>query len=277
MLKLIVNADDLGTGNATDRGIFQAFRQGVVTSASLLATGPTARQAATKAGSQGLPYGVHLNLSEGRAISGRIRGLTDAEGRFPGKHRLREILAGEDFDRDAVAGELRAQLSLACSFGGRPDHLDTHQHCFLWPALTRPIIDLARQYDIRALRCPVPVGLPDTEVTAELAGDLSDYRQLGAAALTALRASGLSHPDGLLGMELLNRLDQPRLLELLVRLPEQGCLELMVHPGYRDPANPFDGPQREIELAALCSPETLRALDSRKIELIDFGNLPCAS
>jgi len=277
MLKLIVNADDLGTGSATDRGIFQSFRHGLVTSTSLLATGPTARQAAAEARSLELPYGVHLNLSEGKAISGSIRGLTDAEGRFPGKHRLREILAGEDFDRDAVAGELRAQLSLACSFGGQPDHLDTHQHCFLWPALTRPIIDLAQQHGIRALRCPVPVELPVAEIPAELAGDLSDYRQLGAAALRALHASGLSHPDGLLGMEQLNRLDQSRLLELLSRLPEQGCLELMVHPGFRDPMNPFDGPQREIELAALCSPETLRALDPDQIKLIDFGSLPCAS
>jgi predicted glycoside hydrolase/deacetylase ChbG (UPF0249 family) len=64
-IRLIVNADDLGCGPARDRGIFRAFQQGIVTSASLLANGRTFAEAAREARTLGLPVGVHLNLAEG--------------------------------------------------------------------------------------------------------------------------------------------------------------------------------------------------------------------
>ena len=44
-LKLIVTADDLGIAPERDEGIFEAFEHGIVTSASLLVNGVTAREA----------------------------------------------------------------------------------------------------------------------------------------------------------------------------------------------------------------------------------------
>lgn len=46
-VKLIVTADDLGIAPERDEGIFEAFEHGVVTSASLLVNGSTAREAGT--------------------------------------------------------------------------------------------------------------------------------------------------------------------------------------------------------------------------------------
>lgn len=275
MLKLIVNADDLGAGHETDRGIFQAFTAGLVTSASLLATGPSARQAAERARELELPLGVHLNLSEGFALTGELPGLTDPTGRFPGKQPLRQILTTGDFEPAALATELRAQIEQVRSFGVTPDHLDSHQHFFLWPPLTRLVIELAHDCGISALRCPVSLAGPNADSTTDLQRDLDRYRALAGPARAALLASGLRYPQGLVGMELLDRLDGHKLRELIARLPSTGCLELMVHPGYLDPENPFGGRQREEELEALTNIACREQLQQAGVKLICFGDLPC--
>src|SRR5246127_5926014 len=63
---LIVNADDLGWTEGVNRGILEAFHNGIVTSTSLLANGAAfagGMEAARSA--PGLGVGVHLNLSDG--------------------------------------------------------------------------------------------------------------------------------------------------------------------------------------------------------------------
>ncbi len=110
MIRLIVNADDLGSGLARDRGIFAAFTRGIVSSASLLANGPDFAPAAREAQACGLPVGVHLNLAEGHALTGPIAGLTDSAGTFPGKAALRNLLVTAQLDREAIHRELLAQV-----------------------------------------------------------------------------------------------------------------------------------------------------------------------
>jgi predicted glycoside hydrolase/deacetylase ChbG (UPF0249 family) len=77
-------------------------------------------------------------------------------------------------------------------------------------------------------------------------------------------------------MAWLNRLDEAVLAAILHELPP-GTWELMVHPGGCDPADPFATREREIEVAALTSPAIRERLSQRRIQLIDFGELACAS
>ena len=274
MIRLIVSADDLGGGAARDRGIFAAFHAGIVTSASLLATGPSFISAAREAKSCALPVGVHLNLSDGAALTGPIPGLTDAAGNFPGKTALRRLLADGAIDTARVGNELLAQIERVRAAGLDPDHLDTHQHCLLFPALTGLVADLAELTGIRALR--LPVGPPVAAAgPRELADELALYRQLAPAVRQALRARRLWTPDGLWGMELLNHLDAATLADTLAQIPP-GTWELMTHPGHRDPADPFGGPPREVELAALTAPATRALISARGIELTTFGACACA-
>ena len=60
--RLVVNADDLGLHPALDAGILRAHREGIVTSATVLVSGPNAEEAVDKARAQGLALGVHLAL-----------------------------------------------------------------------------------------------------------------------------------------------------------------------------------------------------------------------
>lgn len=277
MISLIINADDLGSSTERDRGILQSFTQGIVTSASLLANGPSFLTAVAHIKEAGLPIGVHLNLADGTALTGQIKGLTDSHGQLPGKQKLRQCLAMRTCDHTAIRNELAAQIEHLLQVGLHPDHLDSHQHCQLFPCITNMVADLAREYDIAALRTSFPAEPAAQDPNGALGEDLALYRQLARNAHTTTIDAGLKTPDGLWGMPLLNCLNTTSLCQLLEKLPE-GCWELMAHPGYpRDQGVPFDGPQRQLELQALLSTEAREIITRRQIQLTTFGALLCAS
>lgn len=276
MRRLIINADDLGSGSERDRGIFQSFTAGIVTSATLLANGPSFASAAARALELGLPLGVHLNLSDGMPLNGAIPGLTTASGAFPGKAGLRRFLAGTEIDPVPLYLELADQIERVSAAGIVPTHLDTHQHFFLYPLAGAIVLALAHDYAIPALRLPAPAEHPDADPGGELGAELALYRRLAPSFVAQVRASGMAIPDGLLGMPLLNRFNQQTLVAILRSLPV-GTWELMVHPGYPDAADPFCGAERQVELAALTSPVVAAELRRCAITLMTFRELTCAS
>jgi predicted glycoside hydrolase/deacetylase ChbG (UPF0249 family) len=80
---LIVNADDLGFDAATTRGILPSYLRGIVSSASLMLTMPTAEEAAKASRAMELPVGLHSSLTEGRAMAGpSVHRLVDDCGTF---------------------------------------------------------------------------------------------------------------------------------------------------------------------------------------------------
>lgn len=276
MRRLIINADDLGSGSERDRGIFQSFSRGIVTSASILANGPSFAAAASVARELGLPLGVHLNLSEGPSLSGVIPGLTSMDGTFPGKAGLRRFLSGEEIDLSPLYRELAAQIERVRAAGIVPDHLDAHQHFSLYPAAAALLLALAQDYAIPALRLPSPVESPAADPGGELGEELSLYRCLAPACAAQLRERGVATPDGLFGMPYLNRLDEQTLVKILNVIPV-GTWELMVHPGYADATAAFSGAARQVELTALTSPAVIAELRRCGITPVTFRELSCAS
>lgn len=272
-VRLIVNADDLGAGDARDRGIFAAYASGSVTSVSLLANGPTTAAAATAVLRLRIPCGIHLNLAEGQALCGPIAGLTTADGHFPGKEESRRIFAAATFDHAAAQNELAAQFTRLRSLGVVPDHFDTHQHTLLFPALTPLVVAAAVAAGVTRARLPLPAEARAADPDGALGDELSLYRRLAPAAKQVLHDAGIVTPEGLFGMPLLNRLDATALRRLLAAIPD-GTWELMVHPGEVGDHDPFGGTARRKELHALHTPAVRRALGQFK--LMTFAELPCA-
>lgn len=272
MIRLIVNADDLGSGAATDRAIFRCFEKGILTSASLLANGPSWHSASREIQRLGLPCGVHLNLSEGCALSGPIPGLTDAAGNFPGKSAARHFFSHHPDCVPAIARELSAQLRRVFDSGLEPDHVDAHQHIYLFEPVAEALCLTLKQFGLVRLRLPQPAEPEGENPGGELGRELALYRQLAPTFhLRCLRA-GLTFPQGLWGMSLLNNLSLRNLLDVLERL-SPGNWELMVHPGDLDPHNPFSGPERLVECRALCHPGVINCIQERNITLINYGDL----
>lgn len=272
--RLIVNADDLGLHPALDAGILRAHREGIVTSATLLATGPTAREAAAKARDQGLAVGVHLALSTRLPCAAPSESVPTVApgGRLRGSWAdfARAWLLGE-VRKHEVERELEAQLARARALGVAVDHLDGHQHLHLLPGV-RPVVEAL------AARERLPLRWPDALPRAtwlRAPGPALKTTVLSVLARAAPRAR-----DGVLrvsagGVFEAGRLDEAALLSVLDTLPE-GDFELGCHPGEGTPHVPEDPAWRygwESELAALTSPRVKERLRERGVELHTYGTL----
>lgn len=278
---LIVNADDLGMSAGINRAIFAGHDGGIVTSASLLATGAAFEEAiAGLASRPRLGVGVHLCLHEERPVlpPERIPSLVGADGRLlPLGQVLRKALSG-GFPAEEARAELSAQVARARAAGVAVDHFDSHCHLHAFPSIARIVRKVAEEHGIRRIRSP-------------RAGRWSDYagapagRFLVSAAITA--CSRLSHgslgpqvrtTDRFLGLVHSGSGDAGWVARAIATLAPGRSAELMVHPGDgTDPGGPSDdhGPEkRKRELEAVTAPGVREALAARGIELIPWSRLP---
>jgi predicted glycoside hydrolase/deacetylase ChbG (UPF0249 family) len=145
--RLIVNADDLGYDPEIDRGILEAHRTGIVTSATAMMEGPSIA-AALAAAPATLDVGVHVVLGEATP---------------PGD----------------VAPEVERQVALFRALAGRePSHLDSHKH-----AHARPAVAAAFARAAAALGLPVRALDADHRALLRGAGCRTPDRFLGDASL----------------------------------------------------------------------------------------------
>jgi predicted glycoside hydrolase/deacetylase ChbG (UPF0249 family) len=112
--RLIVTADDLGRSPGVNRGIVEAFENGIVTSASLMVRWPAAAEAAEYARRQALAVGLHVDLGEWRYHDGAWEPVY-------------EVVSTRD--PHGVEAEVARQLETFRELVGRdPTHIDSHQH-----------------------------------------------------------------------------------------------------------------------------------------------------
>jgi hopanoid biosynthesis associated protein HpnK len=288
MKRLIVNGDDFGYTRGVNRGIVQAFREGILTSATLMANGEAFDDAAELAhANPGLGVGCHLVLVGGRAAApvSEIPSLADREGKLP--KSLPELvikLASGKLRAAELERELRAQIARLRAAGIKPTHLDTHKHTHLHPAVMRALARVAAEFGIQCVRKPFerlrnllgvptrgdgPVALRQSAAAAVGRASAPEFRRL-------VRDCGLCTPDYFYGIGLTGLLGTRALLRLLARMPE-GTGELMCHPGICDDelarAATRLKRQREQELAALTDPAVRRAVEENSIHLISYREL----
>jgi predicted glycoside hydrolase/deacetylase ChbG (UPF0249 family) len=122
---LIVNCDDLGSSRSANVAIYEALRDGLATSSTLMVPCPWARDAAAMY--RGEDVGVHLTLnSEWETYRwGPIThspSLLDGDGGFP--RTVEDVW--DHADLDEVRKECRAQIERAIYWGFDVSHLDAH-------------------------------------------------------------------------------------------------------------------------------------------------------
>jgi hypothetical protein len=122
---LIVNCDDLGSTRSANVAIYEALRDGVATTATLMVPCPWARDAAAMY--RGEEIGVHLTMnSEWETYRwGPIThspSLLDGDGGFP--RTVQDVW--DHADLDEVRKECRAQVERAIYWGFDVTHLDSH-------------------------------------------------------------------------------------------------------------------------------------------------------
>jgi predicted glycoside hydrolase/deacetylase ChbG (UPF0249 family) len=282
MKRLIVNADDLGADEARNAGIFEAIREGSVTSVSLFPNGPALEDALHRIRSLGrtsVSFGVHLNLSEGKPVCPDLRLLTCPDGSFLGKtsaHRLLMRSGNQALQRE-IAREMSAQIKVLLDSGIQIHHLDGHHHIHAFPAAIVAAVRIAQEHKVPWIRMSEEP--PPQHSTDSLPGGLMEearrFSEIARTARQHLKETGISTTDHFRGLYLKGRLSLSTLNDLLQTLPV-GLTELMVHPGripMTPPSGPFSGfstPEREHELETLLHKDFRLALSKAGVTLTPF-------
>src|SRR5262249_5691109 len=120
-----------------NRGIAEAHRKGIVTSASLLANGAAFALAVELVRTTpGLGVGVHLNLSDGTPSADRetVTSLLNDAGTFEGgPESLLLRRARGSLRLHEVELEWDAQIEKVKAAGIEPTHVDGHKHVHMLP------------------------------------------------------------------------------------------------------------------------------------------------
>ena len=272
MIRLVVNADDLGLHPAIDGGILRAHQEGIVSSASLLVTGRMAADAVARARAQRLALGVHLCLTSrlSPALPAREVASIEPGGAFyPSWAQLVLAWARGGIRMGEVERELRAQLHRARELGASADHLDGHQHVHLLPGIAEVVRRIADEEGL-------PVRWPRERASRQWLH--APPAGLKSALLSGLAIAHRRKPRRIVrawGAFSSGRLDEGHLLEIVDGL-DDGDHELICHPGEPPGAVPEDPEWRygwSTELAALCSRRVLERVRARGIQLTTYGQL----
>jgi hopanoid biosynthesis associated protein HpnK len=286
---LIVNADDLGWTAGVNRGIAEAHRNGIVTSASLLANGAAFQEAVELArDASNLGVGAHLNLNDGAPVAPResVASLVNDAGRFEGgPDGLLLKIATRGLSLREVETEWNAQISKVRDAGIEPTHVDGHKHVHMLPGLFEIALRLAKRHGIGAirvsheasgLRAALSTGERRATVVLKQGVQARGLKLLARDARQQAERTGLSTADYFCGIAQTGELTREGVARLLRSLPE-GTTELMCHPGYADEAlrktatRLQDSRQKEVEI--LTDMEIRNLVSSQGIRLIDYAFL----
>lgn len=237
MKQLIVNADDFGYTHGVNQGIIDGFRNGIITSTSLMVNRPETKHAARLAKENPeLGIGFHFELIiAGEALREirKIAYLNQAEE--IGKKIMTLAMIKN------AKKQFYEQIDLFKKLVGEmPDHIDGHHHVHKFPSLLPTILEFSKKHKI-PLRAVGEVNFIDS-------------------------FSGTDDPKDT---------SPENLIKILRNLPD-GVSELMTHPGYfsgelRKESSMSD--IREIELKILTSPGIKKVVKEEGIELISWESV----
>jgi hopanoid biosynthesis associated protein HpnK len=275
---VVFNADDFGHTRSINQAVQLAHGAGLLKSASLMASGAAFDEAVSIAqGLEDFEVGVHLCATQTRSClrEEHIPGLLAADGSF--RFGLAELgcrLLLTPSLADQIVLEWRAQIERILAAGLRPDHLNSHQHVHMHPVLFGRALDLAAEHGIPLVRMPHT----NFRLNAGIDGGRLASKFLKACVFNALRGAcllvhepsrpGVYAADHTYGLLQIGRTDASYLVKLLPQLPE-GVSEIYIHPGLRPEAcSPHI--RRDIELAALMSPEVAATVEEQKLTVTTF-------
>ena len=156
MIRIIINADDLGKDSQVNNKISEALQNGFITSSTIMANTELWDEvhkivdANPKAS-----FGVHLNLTEGKAFTKQPvfveRGVVDDNNCFTKK--IREVNLNDAELQKAVRQEWDAQIKRVVEEQGITiTHLDGHHHIHTQYAFREILSSLAEKWRIRYVR-----------------------------------------------------------------------------------------------------------------------------
>ena len=156
MIKVIINADDLGLNHQVNEAISNALREGYITSSTILANSSTWDEIhQIVVANPQASFGIHLNLTEGNALTCssvlKKYGVVNKDNLFTKK--VRDL---EDYPQellDAVFDEWDAQLNKVINIEKISiTHVDGHHHIHTLMPFAEVLIKLIQKYNLSRVR-----------------------------------------------------------------------------------------------------------------------------
>lgn len=245
MTKLIINADDFGYSKGVNFGIIEAFQNGVVTSATLMANMPGAAHAAELAKQNpALGVGIHFVLTCGKPLSSTASSLVNETGEFNRMSEIEKFATIEDIEL-----ELQKQFEKFLSFGIRPTHIDSHHHVHSLEKVYPVVEKIAKEHHL-------PIRKVSKEPNPFQPVQYFNHEFYG------------------------EQLTKDDLIELLDKILPFETAELMTHPAYIDEqvhSGSSYNLQRVRELTILTDPTVVDELRKRKIDLATYREVSIES
>lgn len=264
---LILTADDFGLHPSVNEAVELACRDGVLNAASLMVSAPAAADAIERA--RRLPrlrVGLHLVLADGISTlpCSAVPALVDAGGRFSANMAGNGVrfffLPGV---RRQLAAEIRAQFEAFAATGLPLDHVNCHKHFHLHPTILSLMLEIGREFGMRAVRLPLETGAPWW------------LRPWILLLRRRLRLAGIAYNDYVVGIASSGAMDEAALLAALPQLAA-GVTEIYFHPALAGDA-PLTATMPDYrhsdELAALLSPRVRATLDALAVPRGGFADI----
>jgi chitin disaccharide deacetylase len=209
-----------------------------------------------------LAVGLHLALVDAEPIlpASAVPDLVDERGRF----RANMALSGAEMFflphvRRQMRAEIRAQFEAFRATGLVLDHVTAHKHFHLHPSILKAILQLAKEFEVPAVRAPFEPAAILARIEAKKSR-LSPFAFAARLQRARLRRARIAAPDQIFGLAFSGAMTQSRLAGLIAHLPD-GVTEIYTHPATAsDFAGAAPGYRYEQELAALTSPDLRRLI-----------------
>jgi len=249
-MKLIVNADDFGLSKGVNIGIIEAFKNGIVTSATLMMNTPEIEHGlALLKENATLGMGIHLVATTGRPICNNVPSLIQENGQFHGILEVAKHANVEDIRKEFIC-----QIEKFLSFGILPTHIDSHHHIHMEKQVLSVVLELAKQYDL-----PLRLGHKGHKDILERI----EYKDIKT---TEYFSAGFYGQD----------LTSEKLIDILNLAKQYDTVEIMTHPAYVDQTllniSRYALPRCK-ELEILTDSKVLSYVEQHKVELINYNHI----
>lgn len=282
IIQLIVNADDFGASEEVNEAVIRGFRQGVLTSCSLMVTGEAFQQAVRLAQENPrLAVGIHLVVVAGRSVLSiaEIPHLIDARGKFPDN----PVAAGLKYyflrqARRELQKELTAQFEAFQASGLSCSHIDGHLHLHVHPVVFDLAIQLGKRYGIRCMRVPLDdlsLALcvdPGRSARKRLYEMI--FRWLCGRMRQRLVKEGFFSTEKVYGFFQTGRMNAAYFLQVLESLKSESN-EIYFHPACHRDGQLLSGEQRQglVEFEALINKQVIQEIQQLGIHLTTYRDL----
>lgn len=286
MKRLIIISDDFGLSSGVNRAVEQAWRDGLLTGASIMPGAAAFDEAVMIARrNPALQIGLHLTLVQGRGVLPRaaIPDLVDADGNFSDN----PVTAGFRYFIDRglycqLKREIEAQIKRVLDAGIPLTHIDGHLNMHLHPTVFRILAELMPRYGITTFRLARERLSENLRFDRErifgktlenvIFGFLTDH------ARPELDRMGIRYASEVKGVLNSGRMTEEYILNIIDGVQE-GLTEIYFHPGILPDAEisrRMPDYRHQEELAAITSPQVRQRLQELQIQVQNYrGEVKC--